>query len=89
MRTIGTKRPRSSPIGDYETMCDDCGAAYLRSQLRRDEDQELRCRGCEERSEVELNRLNALGAAQPRRTNEPRDGGNWDHLYDPPERIII
>lgn len=89
-RTIGTKRPRNSPIGDFETMCSDCGAAYLRSRLEKDEDGQLRCRDCgKERCEVELNRGNAMGARRPKRTTQPRDGGNWDHLFDPFPEIDI
>ncbi len=89
-RTIGTKRPRNSPIGDYETLCDLCGIAYLRSALVRDEQQLLKCRDCwSERCEVELNRLNALAGRQPTRSGQPRDGGNWDHLYDPPAEVEI
>lgn len=43
MRTISYRRPRSSPIGDYEAKCDYCGVHWLRSRLVRDESNLLVC----------------------------------------------
>lgn len=90
-RTIGRHRPKKSPIGDYETLCDLCGIAYLRSDLTKDQyEGRLRCRDCvSERSPMELDQGNALAATRPGRRGILKDGGNWDHLYDPPAEVEI
>lgn len=42
-RTVGRKRPRSSPPGDYVAMCCICGANYYRHKLQRKKDGQLYC----------------------------------------------
>jgi hypothetical protein len=43
MRTIGTRRPKSSPRGDVEATCDICGAHWLMSKMRVGADGLLHC----------------------------------------------
>lgn len=43
-KTVGRKRPYSSPGGDYVAMCCICGANFYRSQLERKKDGQLYCR---------------------------------------------
>lgn len=43
MRTIGRHWPTKSPRGDYQAMCDICGAMWRRSQLTRKRDGYLYC----------------------------------------------
>ena len=84
-RTIGRHRPKSSPRNDYEAMCDYCGVAYLRSQLRRDAAHRLYCRDeGNGRDQVTLGRLIAQDSARPRHGQFPKDGGSFDHSDDPP-----
>jgi len=85
MRTIGYRRPRNSPRGDFETMCDICGVAYLRSRLRRRDDGMLYCRDCD----GGLTRVGIANAVKSqvsgrRWTTGVTDGGNFDHQADPP-----
>lgn len=81
--TIGRHRPRKSPRGDYETMCDICGIGYLRSQLRRRDDNLLVCKDDEGRSPTELDRGNAQCGNTAQARPVPAGGGNFDHLDDP------
>ncbi len=84
MRTIGTKRPRNSPIGDFVAMCSYCGADYLRSRLRRDGAGFLACPDDYGRDAVTLGKIVAQDSARPKRVRPLGDGGNYDHSDDPP-----
>lgn len=84
MRTIGSRRPLSSPRGDYEAMCDICGTAYLRSELTR-KNGFLYCRddvsGLDRVEIAEAIQQDTAGRAF---FTTPSDGGNFDHRDNPP-----
>jgi hypothetical protein len=75
MLTIGKKRPKESPRGDYVAKCDYCGTHYLRSALRMDGSGLLRCRlegnGLDQTT---LSKGNAM-ANRPPSPPPPRRGG--------------
>lgn len=47
MRTIGRRRPRNVPAGDYPCLCDYCGTKWYRSRLTKQGSGFLACRLCE------------------------------------------
>jgi hypothetical protein len=78
-QTIGRKRSHRSPPGDTKRLCDYCGIAWYRSQLRRDAAGLLACpddqRG---RDVVTLSEGNLSWAASRRNdptAGMPADGG--------------
>lgn len=85
-RTIGRKRPASSPIGDYTAMCSHCGVVWYRSEMWVDRQGLLVCpdegKG---RDAVTLSELVAQTSARPKRRVIPRDGYPLDHNDDPPD----
>lgn len=86
MRTIGPRRPASSPRGDFLSMCDICGTGYYRSELTRRSDGLLYCRddmpGMNNVDIAEALKAQATGRRWP---IVVRDGGNFDHSDDPPK----
>jgi hypothetical protein len=76
---MGSSVPRNiTHRGDYLSRCDDCGAVWLRSSLRRGRDGLLRCendrpgRNALELAELTAARASALSAALGRQL--PNDG---------------
>lgn len=66
-RTIGRKKPRNLPGGDYVTMCAYCGANWYRSQLRLDGSGKLFCPDEGDGLDaVTLDRMNAAEASRLR-----------------------
>ena len=88
MRTIGTKRPASSPIGDYQAMCSYCGVVWLRSELWKDEQGFLVCPdegpGLDQ---VALSREIAASSVGLKRRQRPHEGYPGDHNDDPDPTI--
>lgn len=85
MRTIGSRRPDTSPRGDFLTMCDICGTGYYRSQLRRKLDGLLYCDDdYPGMDRVQIGNALKAQAAGRRWPLVVRDGGNFDHSDDPP-----
>jgi len=78
--TMPRRLPRNYPRGDFQAMCDYCGAVFYRSALVRKEGGFLACRkDCAKgRDEVTLSRLNAEHAAQVLKQDHPADHGNQD-----------
>lgn len=76
MRTIGRRRPKSSPRGDAVGQCSYCGVKWLRSQLVRDRAGLYACpQDRDGRDVVTLSLLNAKSAAEPRGgSSVPSDG---------------
>jgi len=64
-------------------MCDYCGTAYYRSQLRRDRSGLLACEDDFGGDVVSISEANAAMAQRPLVRLNPIDGGNWDHTSDP------
>lgn len=86
MLTIGRKIPRRIRAGDYVAMCDQCGANYYRSQLKRKPGGALLCLGpgtqndFKGKDEHELAMGNAEGASSAlHHILYPHDGGNFDY----------
>lgn len=99
-RTIGRRYPKNAPLGDYETVCDYCGACYYRSQLNGPDGKGLLY--CDDeghgRDEATLNRINAESMARRTKIPARRDGGVCDHdrtgsysraLEDPLELVLL
>ena len=81
MRTIGRKRPASSPRGDTRAMCSYCGVEWLASQLRRDRSGNWYCPdegdGLDKKSLDEANAANSLHRRVVRAyRNPPRGSGS-------------
>lgn len=76
--TFGRRRPRSSPVGDYQAVCADCGTPWYRSQMSKDSRGILLCRYCNTgRSELDMAQEQAAAAGAPF-VYQPRDGGGSD-----------
>lgn len=74
-RTLGRHAARRRSLGDYRTVCDECGADELRSKLTRLPTGLLvHPSEAPRRDSLTLDRLNA-NATVPRRP-QMRDGGN-------------
>lgn len=83
-RTIPRHRPKTSPPGDYQCLCDYCGVQYLRSQLSRDGAGRLHCDCSNSNGDVvTLARIQAGRAERPRWVPPMRDTGTFDHQDDP------
>lgn len=80
MRTVGRKRPSTSPRGDVQVLCDYCGVQWYRHRLRRDAAGLLSCPDDNDvgRDVVTLSRENAAAAAAYRGVVSTQDGGNYD-----------
>jgi len=58
-RTVGRRRPASSPLGDFQAKCDYCGVVYYRKDLRRDGSGKLMCPVDDGIDALTLDRMNA------------------------------
>lgn len=78
--TMPRRLGKNYPRGDFQAMCDYCGAVFYRSSLIRKEGGLLACRrDCAKgRDEVQLSRQNAEHAAQVLKQEHPSDHGNQD-----------
>lgn len=85
MRTIGTRRPASSPRGDFLSMCDICGTGYYRSQLIRKNGYLYCPDDLPGKDRVEIAEALKAAATGRRWPITVRDGGNFDHSDDPPK----
>jgi len=82
-KSIPRRIPPNQPVGDFRTLCDYCGAAYMRSELVRDEAGLLVCPGeGEGLDKVALDRLTAE-TGPPMYDYEGTDGAR-----DPPSTDV-
>lgn len=65
-RTVGRRRPSSSPLGDYQAKCHYCGVVYYRSELRRDGAGNLMCGADDGIDALTLDKMNAEMTPPPR-----------------------
>ena len=74
--TIPRNMPHTHLRGDYRCRCDLCGALYMRSDCRRDNEL-LRCKDCQKgREKTELSMLNAQAASGRRAVARATDSGS-------------
>ena len=88
MRTISRHRPNPMAPLDHRTMCDICGVAYHRSDLRRDRSGNLACDRDYGGDVVSITEENATRAQEPLVTMGVWDSGGFEPVpvETPPTR---